>query len=136
MVNKKVFALFVVIVMTSLIGDLVYRVFIRPQGWPYDLLVVMVAIAIPGLCILAPELVKNRKEGRLVVWLIPALLLGGLAGSATQVAYDYLSSGVIRWERHLSNLENMLAAFVVFLVIVLVVVGIVQARSKGKNSAE
>jgi len=136
MVNKKVFALFVVIVMTSLIGDLVYRVFISPQGWPYDLFVVMMAIAIPGLGILAPELVKNRKEGRLVVWLIPAGLLGGLVSIATQVAYDYLSSGVIRWERHLSNLESMLAALGTLLAVGLVVVGIVQARSKGKNSAE
>ena len=72
----------------------------------------------------------------MVVWLIPAGLLGGLVSIATQVAYDYLSSGVIRWERHLSNLESMLAALGTLLAVGLVVVGIVQARSKGKNSAE
>jgi hypothetical protein len=60
-------------------------------------------------------------------------LLGGLAGFGSQIAYDHLTIGVIRWERYLANLGMMLAAFGVFLVVVLTVVGVVQARS---NEAE
>jgi peptidoglycan/LPS O-acetylase OafA/YrhL len=129
MVSKKQFALFVVIVMTALIGDLIYRAFVTPQGWPYDLLVVMLVSAIPGLYILAAEFVREKW----MRWLLPALLLGGLAGFGSQIAYDHLTIGVIRWERYLANLGMMLAAFGVFLVVVLTVVGVVQARS---NEAE
>lgn len=125
MVNKKMFALFVVIVMTSLLGDLIYRVFISPQGWPCDLLVVMLVIAIAGLYILTAEFTKKRW----LVWIILASLCGGLAGQGSQIAYDHLTTGVIRWERHLANLGVMLATFVVFVAGVLVVVGVMQARS-------
>lgn len=127
MVSRKQFALFVVIVMTAMIGDLVYRVFVRPQGWPYDLLVVMLVIAIPGLYILAVEFVR----GKWLRWLIPALLLGGVVGLGSQLAYDHLTTGVIRWEKHLANLGMMLATFGVFVAVVLVVAGIAQTRSNG-----
>lgn len=81
----------------------------------------------------------SRKQFALFVrakwlrWLIPALLLGGVVGLGSQIAYDHLTSGVIRWERHLTNLGMMLATFGVFVAVVLVVVGVMQARS---NRAE
>ncbi len=131
MVSRKQFALFVVIVMTAMIGDLVYRVFVTPPGFPYDLLVVMLVITIAGLYILAAEFI----QAKWMRWLIPALLLGSVVGLGSQIAYDHLTTGVIQWERHLANLGMMLATFGVFVAGVLVVVGVLQARSKsGRES--
>jgi len=131
-ISRKTFYLCMFVTVALLIGDLAYRVYTRPQEFPYDLLLVMAAITILGLSIMMPELAKDKDRLKRWAFLyMPACLLGGLTGLATEVVYEYASGGTIRWGKHLSNLYSMLAAFVIVLVVGLVVAGIIRARSKG-----
>ena len=60
MISKKTFYLFVAATLVLLTGDLAYRVYTRPQEFPYDLLVVIAAVSILGLLAMIPELTRGK----------------------------------------------------------------------------
>ncbi len=132
MVNRKVVYLLIAITLALLIGDFAYRVHIRPQGFPYDLLLVIGAVSLLGLSVMIPRWIADKDMlKRWSLLLMPAALLGGLTGFGIQVVSEYVSAGTIRWEKYLSNLYSMLAAFVIVLVVGLVIIGIIiRVRSK------
>lgn len=132
MIKGRTLYLFVPVTMALLIGDLVYRVYTRPQEFPYDLLVVIAAVSILGLLAMIPELTRDKNVigKRWLVTFVPASLLVGLVGFTAQVMYEYASGSAIRWEKHLSDLYSMLAAFVTVLVVGLGIIGVIRVRSR------
>ena len=135
MISKEKWIFLPSAIMTILIADLVYRVYTRPQEFPYDLILVIVAVSLVFLyALFSPlqEFTQGKERSKFYVWYPLATVLGTLIGFASLATYQYLSTGTIQWEKNLSNLFSRFTVFAFFLV-VLVIIGIINARAKDRR---
>jgi hypothetical protein len=108
MKEDKPLAIMILTTMVLLIGDLVYRSWVKPQDVT-DLLVVMAGVTLCALLVF-PKSAKNMRN-------LHKVLLGGLVGTVlgggSIALRDYLTKGNLNWDSYLSIALGLLGAFII-----------------------
>lgn len=107
MKEDKPLAIMILTTMVLLIGDLVYRSWVKPQDIT-DLLVVMAGVTLCALLVF-PKSAKNMGG-------LHKILLGGVVGmvlgGGSIALYDYLTKGSLNWDSYSSTALGLLGAFI------------------------